>query len=156
MMTAAKLLPVTMRKGRMMNKVTRTVLIVAAAAVAGAAIPWTEVFLRTPSIARQIEDGLRMEVAKIKPTLPKKIDEATTVTDVAAAGVVMTYYYRIDSENYAVPPDFMELMRKRVAELICKLDSKTMRAGAVYRYSYSDTHAKSLGTFDVKAADCPA
>ncbi len=111
---------------------------------------------RASTIAAAIEEGFRMAEAKIRPTLPKKIDDVTTLTDVTHSGVVLTYHYRVDSDNFTVLPNFIQLVQKSATEMACKTEDmkKAMNLGGIFQYTYSDAHAKSLGTFDIKALDC--
>ncbi len=146
-------------KGKgMMKKVLGTVLVVAvsgiAAVISKKVVDWA-MAPRASSVASQIEEGFRRAEAQLRPTLPKKIDVATTLIDAAYSGVVMTYYYRVDSDNYDVLPTFIQLVRKSTTEAACKTEmKKTMNVGGIFRYNYSDSHSKPLGTFDVKAVDC--
>ncbi len=140
-----------------MKKALRTALIVVASGIAAVAskklVDWA-MAPRGPSVASQIEEASRRAEAELRPTLPKQIDDVTTLIDVAYSGVVMTYYYRIDSDNHAVLPNFLQLVQKSATEVACKNVKETMNAGGIFRFNYSDAHSKPLGTFDIKAADC--
>jgi hypothetical protein len=111
---------------------------------------------RTTTFADQVGEGFKYVVAQIRPTLPKAIDDATTLVDVSSAGMILTHRYKVDIENFDLVPDFMRMAQGTTTTLICNTeDMKTaMKAGAVYEYSYSDGNSKSLGGFVVTAADC--
>jgi hypothetical protein len=88
--------------------------------------------------------------------MPRKIDKMTTLVDVTSSGVVMTYHYKIDSNDYEVPPNFMKLVETIIIKDVCKSpDTKSaMKEGAVYAYSYINSDTKPLGTFIIKDGDC--
>jgi hypothetical protein len=108
------------------------------------------------SAANQVEAGLRQAVAQIRPTLPRKMDDSTTLVDVSSNGMVLTYFYRFDSANYELQPNFMQTAQKTTTGLVCKAEDmrSAMKVGAAYEYRYSDANAKILGGFVVTAADC--
>jgi hypothetical protein len=113
----------------------------------------------TPSpttVADQVGEGFKYVVAQIRPSLPKSIDDATTLVDVSSAGMILTYRYKVDIENFELVHDFMRIAQRTTTTLICNTeDMKTaMKAGAIYEYSYRDGNSKSLGGFVVTAADC--
>ena len=132
-----------------------TVLVVIAAGGAafgaGEAVKWA----MNPNPEQAIEQGFKQAVAQIKPTLPKELDDATTLVDVAYSGVVLTYYHKIKSDAYELSPDFIQKVQASTTEAACKTTmTKSMSAGAIFRYSYSGSKSEYLGTFDVKAGDC--
>src|SRR5882724_3554344 len=109
-----------------------------------------------PNVADQVGEGFKHIVAQIRPTLPKAIDGATTLVDVSSAGMVLTYRYKVDSENFELLPNFMRVAQRMTTSLICNTEDMkaAMKAGAVYEYSYSDTKSKSLGGFVATTSDC--
>jgi hypothetical protein len=111
--------------------------------------------LSPTAVADQVGEGFKYVVAQIRPSLPKSIDDATTLVDVSSAGMVLTYRYKVDIENFELVPDFMRIAQRTTTTLICNAeDMKTaMKVGAVYEYSYSDGNSKSLGGFVVTTAD---
>jgi hypothetical protein len=111
---------------------------------------------RTTTVADQVGEGFKYVVARIRPTLPKAIDDATTLVDVSSAGMILTHRYKVDIEKFDLVPDFMRMAQRTTTTLICNTeDMKTaMKAGAVYEYSYSDGNLKSLGGFVVTTVDC--
>jgi hypothetical protein len=111
---------------------------------------------RATNVADQVEEGFKHAVAQIRATLPKKVDNATTLTDVSSAGMVLTYHYIVDSNNYELLPNFMQIAQRATTSLVCNTEDmkEAMKAGAAYEYSYSDGNSKSLGGFVVTSADC--
>jgi hypothetical protein len=109
-----------------------------------------------PSTPSQVEDGFKRAVTLIVPTLPKKIDDATTLTGISSAGMVLTYVYTIDDENYDLQPGFLKAVQTSTTQGVCTKDEmkRDMRAGATYGYSYVSKTAKPLGTFFVRSSDC--
>jgi hypothetical protein len=108
------------------------------------------------NVADQVGEGFKHIVAQMRPTLPKAIDAATTLVDVSTAGMVLTYRYTVDSENFELVPNFMRVAQRTTTSLICNTEDMkaAMKAGAVYEYRYSDANSRSLGGFVVTKADC--
>jgi hypothetical protein len=106
--------------------------------------------------AGEVEQGLKLAVARIRPTLPKKVDDATTLTDISSSGMVLTYYYTVDGENFELLPNYMKVAQGVTTGLTCNTEDmrSAMKAGAAYEYNYSDGKSKPLGGFVVKSADC--
>jgi hypothetical protein len=106
--------------------------------------------------AAEVAKGLQSAAARIRPTLPKRIDDATTLTDVSSWGMVLTYYYTVDSDNYELLPNYMKVAQGVTTGLACNTEDMkgAMKAGAIYEYNYSDGKSKPLGGFVVKSADC--
>jgi hypothetical protein len=142
-----------------MNKTLTALLMLAAGAMAlvfarelfHAATP-----VSTTNAVEEVEEGFKVAVARLRPTLPKKIDAATTLRDVSSARMVLTYHYVVDSDNYDLQPNFMLTAQKVTTTLVCNTQEmrSAMKVGAVYEYKYSDGNAKSLGGFVVTSADC--
>jgi hypothetical protein len=127
-------------------------------AVAISAVGWMQVpaVAQTAEQTKQVEEGQKQAAAQLKPTLPRKIDELTTMTDVSAIGVVLAYTYAVDTTKFKMVPNFIDLVRKNTTAVVCKTEvlANAMKLGAVYRYIYVDPQTQPLGTFDVKSADC--
>jgi hypothetical protein len=110
----------------------------------------------TGNVADLVEQGFKIAVARIRPTLPKKVDDATTLRDVSSAGMVLTYRYSVDSDNYDLLPNYMQVAQRATTSLVCNTEDmkSAMKAGAVYEYVYSDGKSSPLGGFVVTSADC--
>jgi hypothetical protein len=110
----------------------------------------------TTAEVAEVAKGLKSAAARIRPTLPKKVDDATTLTDVSSRGMVLTYYYTVDNDNFELLPNYMKVAQGVTIGLACNTEDMkgAMKAGAVYEYNYSDGKSNPLGGFVVKAADC--
>ena len=106
--------------------------------------------------AAEVAKGLKSAAARIRPTLPKKVDDATTLIDVSSSGMVLAYYYTVDSDNYELLPNYMKVAQGVTTGLACSTEDMkaAMKAGAIYEYNYSDGKSKPLGGFVVMSADC--
>jgi hypothetical protein len=146
-------------EGGVMNKTLGVLLAVVAGAIIFVIAKESRHSAPPPSaasVADQVEEGFKLAAARIRPTLPKKLDDATTLWDVSSRGMVLTYRYSVDRDNYELLPNSMQVAQRATTRLVCNTqDMKSaMKAGAVYEYSYSDEKANSLGGFVVTAADC--
>jgi hypothetical protein len=108
------------------------------------------------NVADQVEEGFKRAADRVRPTLPKRVDDATTLMDVSNTGTVLTYRYVVDSDNYELIPNFMQVARQRAIGLACNTeDTKAaMEAGGTYEFNYSDGKFQSLGGFVVTSTDC--
>lgn len=111
---------------------------------------------QTATETKEVEQGQKVAEQEIKAKLPWKVDEVTTMTDVEASGLVLTYWYLVATYKYTLKDGFIEIVRKSAVTTLCKNDasSKAMKFGAVYRFIYFDARGKELGTFDAKVTDC--
>ena len=111
---------------------------------------------QSPIETQKVEQAQKQAVVELRPTLPRKIDEMTTMTDVAASGVVLSYTYVVEFTKFEMPSNFIKLVQKNTTSIVCKTESlmDAMKLGAVYRYIYVDPQSKPLGQFDVKLKDC--
>ena len=105
---------------------------------------------------KQVEAAQAEAVKQLKPTLPRKIADITTMIDVASSGVILAYTYAVDTTKFKMMPNFIELVQKNTTSTVCKTEIlvNAMKLGAVYQYIYVDPDKKPLGQFDVKSTDC--
>jgi hypothetical protein len=105
---------------------------------------------------KQIEEAQKEVVKQIKPTLPRKLDEITTLTDIASSGVILAYTYSLDTAKLTTVPNVMALLQKNTTSQMCKTEAmaNALKLGAVYQYIYVDLQSKPLGQFEVKSTDC--
>jgi hypothetical protein len=102
-----------------------------------------------------LQRGLSQAAEQLRPTLPQKLDERTTMVGASADGFVLTYSYVVDETRALVTSSFTQDTRKHVREQACKsVMVKSMQHGARYRYTYRDTKGRHLGTFELTHADC--
>jgi hypothetical protein len=80
------------RRGHTVNKIFGTILVLVVgiiSAVFGKEVVHWALTPSTTTVASQIEEGLKRAVTQIKTTVPKKIYDATTLTDAGSSGVVL-------------------------------------------------------------------
>jgi hypothetical protein len=132
------------------------IVIVGAMGFVAAQAFWRAAPPPSTSAADQVEAGFKQAVQRIRPTLPRKVDGATTLAGISSAGLVMTYQYVVDSENYDLLPNYMQVAQSETTGLACnsKEVRDALRAGAAYVYRYSDAKSKPLGGFVVTSTDC--
>jgi hypothetical protein len=139
-----------------MKKVLGMIAVIVASTTSAAIAE--DVVRRAPSgssVAKQVEEDLKTAAAQLRTTLPVKIDDTTTLTDVGHSGTVHTFYYKV-STRYERDPNFFEIVREITTDSVCKSEGmkRSMQSGAVYRYSYSNSQSKLLAAFDLKATSC--
>lgn len=103
-----------------------------------------------------VAEGLAKAVSQVKPTLPNKIDDMTTMIGISAVGTRLTYLYYLDTKKFKVGASFENDIRDHVVPKVCG-EQKTKQAlnyGATYEYSYVDVESKPLGTVVVSSKDC--
>lgn len=105
--------------------------------------------------AEIVGKGFAEAVRQTNATLPKKIDDLTTMIDVNSNGMRMSYRYSINTKDITTER-FTEAMRKVVVPKVCANDKmkKTLDYGATYEYSYVDIDSKPLGNLVVSIEDC--
>jgi hypothetical protein len=101
-------------------------------------------------------DGLLKAEQELKPTLPKKLNDWTTMTEVRVQGKTLIYTYQLDDANYVIPEGHVNaVMQKEVTKSVCASEMiKAIRDGVSFRYTYQDTKRTSLGSFEVGLAEC--
>ena len=101
-------------------------------------------------------DGLLKAAQEIQPTLPKKLNDWTTMTEVRAQGKTLIYTYQLDDVKYVIPTGHVNaVMQNEVTKNACASEMiKSMRDGVRYRYVYRDTKSAPLGSFEVGLAEC--
>ena len=101
----------------------------------------------------ELASGFREAVQELKPTLPRQLDEVTTLIDVASDDIVMIYNHAITLNlTLAIQEKLAEHLRKTV----CGNEAirQTLVWGATYRYSYQDKDGNPVAAFDISGRDC--
>jgi hypothetical protein len=95
-------------------------------------------------------------VGQLKPALPKKVDEVTTLIDVWHAGKQMTYLYEVDTRGKQIPTNFEAVARKEIVPKVCGSSMKDgmVGYGITYVYRYNLPNGSRMGEFVVSASDC--
>ncbi len=130
-------------------------VIAVVAAVAGRALG-NEVYayFERPSAA-QVDTLLAQVVQWTKPTLPKKLDDVTTMTDISYADHRMSCVYDLDAKDGQERPDLIAALRKTLAGRVCASQMKqAMKAGVSFTFRYNSSAGGEIGEFALTAADC--
>jgi multidrug efflux pump subunit AcrB len=77
------------------------------------------------NITEQVKDGFKHAVARIHPTLPKKVDDAITLTDVSSSGMILTYHYNVDTDNYELLSNFIQVAQRATTSLVCNTNPQS-------------------------------
>jgi len=108
-----------------------------------------------PDRATQIDKALSKAEETIRPTLPKKLDEVTTMVAVSHVGSRMRYEYTVELGNTPTPPTLVADVRAQTLPKVCgSTMTKTLGYGVTYEYVYRDAQLKTLGSFLIADADC--
>ena len=97
----------------------------------------------------RFEDGLQKLEADTKRTLPKKVDEITTLVDVKFERTKNIYWYVMDTKDGTIDGHKLEQL---VRNNVCS-NSEMMRTikekGFTYEYHYVNKEQVALGTFTI-------
>ena len=136
-----------------------SVVIAVVAGVAGRAAGhefYNLFFNRAALVSSDKIDPMLAEVAKrTKPTLPKRLDDVTTMTDIAYANRHMMYVYDLDEAATKEAVNLMPKLRNAVAGRVCGSEMKqAMRYGYIFNFRYNHPDGSEIGEFSLGAADC--
>jgi hypothetical protein len=101
----------------------------------------------------RFDQGLQKREADMKMTLPRKVDDITTLEDVKYEGTKNVYWLSIDAGGGSI--DASDLQH-RTQSLLCSNGdiARTIKEkGFSYEYHYVNKERVSLATFTI--ADCP-
>jgi hypothetical protein len=104
-----------------------------------------------------IEAAIVKSEEAIRPTLPKKIDELTTLVAIRHAGSKVQFDMVVDLSKAASKPttSFASQMRALVLPKVCNSEMvQSLRIGASYEYVYRDQKSNDLGGFIISNSDC--
>ncbi len=87
-------------------------------------------------------------------SLPKKLDDITELTTVAAIGTSFNFYYAIAPDS--LPLVRFELIREQVLNGTCEstIDVDLLGRGASYHFWYSDGVGQHVRKFSIHGSDC--
>jgi hypothetical protein len=109
-------------------------------------------------LKKLLDEGHQVALNKLRPTLPKKIDEITTMVAATARDGTVYYYFRVDRDmkDFA-NVNFVGTMRKTIKKDACMQTQfkKSLNLGAKYEYSYVDKHGRQIGSLIIDKGDCP-
>jgi hypothetical protein len=122
-------------------------------AMIAAAVSSTVVKGLTPET---VDARLTKALNEIKPTLPKKIDQITTLVDVWHVGKEVTYLYELDLGGRQLPSNFVTVARKAVVPRVCgsSMRDGLVNDGVTYVYRYNLPGNATVASFTVTASDC--
>jgi len=102
----------------------------------------------------KIENMLMAVVERTKPSLPKRIDEVTTLTGISYRDRQLTYVYELDMQGKQAPAD-MTAIRKLVAARVCGSDMKrAIDYGYTFDFRYNSPAGNPIGEIALTSADC--
>ncbi len=106
--------------------------------------------------AAMVAETAEQYVQQVRPTLPKKVDEVTTLIAVANGDNGVIYTLQVDTKNFPLSPNFYAAERASVTRSKCAdPDSrKTINAGVQSRFEYLDAQGLLLTSFEVTKAHC--
>jgi hypothetical protein len=108
------------------------------------------------ALTASLDERLTKAVNEIKPALPKKVDELTTLIDVWHVGKEVTYLYEIDTGGRQIRSDFVTVARKAILPRVCgsSMRNDLINDGVIYVYRYNLPGGSTVGKFAVTASDC--
>jgi len=90
-----------------------------------------------------IETAIQKTVVEIRETLPKKIDDITTLVSVEGSGAKIMFFYVIDQNHEDLDKEFFhEVMLKKLSHDLCSTKSvaDNFKLGATYAYHYKEKY----------------
>ncbi len=93
----------------------------------------------------------------LRPTLPSKIDEVTTLVRISHAGNTLIYSYEIDFDRTKKDAQKFQIdIERTVKQRICANATfrKPLDAGGNYTFIYNDKQSQPLALVKTVAADC--
>jgi len=103
-----------------------------------------------------VDDRLTKAVNALKPALPKKVDELTTLIDVWHVGREVTYLYELDLGGKTNPVQLHVHRTKAIVPKVCgsSIKDDLVNDGVTYVYQYNLPGGSTVGKFAVTASDC--
>jgi hypothetical protein len=100
-----------------------------------------------------VDELLAAAAAQQKPKLPVRLDEETTLVDIAADGKILTYSYKVSLDKIDV--DLLEL-KKTLLNRVCQNVrlKTTLGMAATLRFRYADQKSSPIGVIDITRSDC--
>lgn len=113
----------------------------------------TAVFVFQP-FTPPLDRAIARVIQETKPALPKKADEATSLTDVARSGSKLVYNHVWDGPRFAIPANLGALMKQRKLADICSAAEEIFAHGGSVEYSYRSQSSLFIASFEVRKEDC--
>jgi hypothetical protein len=101
----------------------------------------------------ELESGFRQAVEQIKPTLPRKLDDHTTLIDVSNEGVQMIYLHTLTLKLALADQDRLAGVLK---QRVCGSEEmrRTLVWGATFNYKYEDANGNPVAAIQIANSDC--
>jgi hypothetical protein len=102
---------------------------------------------------QELASGFQQAVQEIKPTLPRQLDEVTTLVDVASDDITMIYNHTL---TLNLTPVIQEKLTEHLRKTVCGNEAMrpTLLWGATYRYSYQDKDGNPLTAIEINGREC--
>lgn len=93
----------------------------------------------------------RQAAAQIRPRLPMRIDNVTTLETVTAADTAVNYTYRIDLDAGNVSPDVRGQLEQTIRASVCAQANmrQTMTLGGTYNYTWLDRSGEIIDRLEI-------
>lgn len=101
-----------------------------------------------------LERSFARIIQETKPTLPKKADEGTSLTDITQSESKLVYHHVWDGPRFAIPGNLGALMKSRKLAEICAAAKDIFANGGTVEYSYRSQSGLFIASFEVKKEDC--
>ena len=115
----------------------------------------------TPVNALELQNKeiLKMAVSEISKNLPQKIDQYTTLVDVKADDLTLSYIHEVNTgakSDEAVRNEDHARMRSAITKGTCSSSKRFLESGISLSYVYNSEKSKEkLFQIDVSQKDCP-
>jgi len=109
-------------------------------------------------IKEQNRQIIRMVVEEISKTLPQKIDNFTSMTNITDENLTLIYTFEINTEaksDESIQKKDKPRMEKAISKGICQFSKRFLDAGIILNYTYLNASTKKeLFTFSMNQKKC--
>ena len=129
-------------------------IVVVAALAAGALLKAVVPNFLSSSNSTILQEGFAEAELQVRSSLPRRVDEVTTLVAVSHSGTMMVYVFQLDIDT--VTQEELVAGKNRIAAKGCASENfrYNLRLGATMRYTYQNPSGNLLGSFDIVEADC--
>ena len=110
-----------------------------------------DAFARLPRAERvkRLSCFTREAANRFNRTLPNKVDDATTLERVSAAGTTLTYHYKVNILRTELRPGALDAFKPTVKTKVCAAPDMSMiiSVGGAYRYMWNDRAGEPIGDY---------
>ena len=104
-----------------------------------------------------IEEAMAAAAKQMRPQLPMKVDEITTLQSVMSSGRLLIYNYTIELKKAEIDhAAFMSQMKNNLRTNVCEQKSmaEAIKYGGEYMYSYIGADGIRIGEFKIGKREC--